>query len=102
MKSLIIYSSTDGHTKKICKFINSNSIKNNFEILSINSVLDFNLEKYDLIVVAASIRYGKHKSEVLEFVNRNVETLNKKKVFSFQLMLLLENLKKTPRKPIRT
>ena len=85
MKSLIIYSSTDGHTKNICEFINSNSIKNKFEILSINSALDFDLEKYDLIVVAASIRYGKHKPEVLEFVNRNLETLNKKKSVFFSV-----------------
>ena len=94
MKSLIIYSSTDGHTKKICKFINSNSIKNNFEILSINSVLDFNLEKYDLIVIAASIRYGKHKSEVLEFVNRNLETLNKKKSVFFSVNVVARKSEK--------
>ena len=79
MKSLILYSSTDGHTKKICDFINANSTKNNFEILSINNVLDFDLEKYELIVLGASIRYGKHKAEVLKFVNRNLETLNRKK-----------------------
>ena len=66
MKSLILYSSTDGHTKKICDFINANSIKNNFEILSINNVLDLNLEKYELIVLGASIRYGKHKKNVLK------------------------------------
>tara|TARA_B100001121_G_scaffold292196_1_gene293642 strand:+ start:924 stop:1442 length:519 start_codon:yes stop_codon:yes gene_type:complete len=79
MKSLILYSSTDGHTKKICDFINANSIKNNFEILSINNVLDLNLEKYELIVLGASIRYGKHKKNVLKFVNRNLEILNRKK-----------------------
>ena len=79
MKSLILYSSTDGHTKKICDFINANSTKNNFEILSINNVLDLNLEKYELIVLGASIRYGKHKKNVLKFVNRNLETLNRKK-----------------------
>ncbi len=79
MKSLILYSSTDGHTKKICDFINANTTKNNFEILSINNVLDFDLEKYELIVLGASIRYGKHKVEVLKFVNRNLETLNRKK-----------------------
>ena len=85
MKSLIIYSTTDGHTKKICEFINSNSIKNSFEILSFNSILNLNLEKYNLIVIAASIRYGKHKPEVLEFVNKNLQILNKKKRVFFSV-----------------
>tara|TARA_Y100001970_G_C13931194_1_gene698336 strand:+ start:85 stop:603 length:519 start_codon:yes stop_codon:yes gene_type:complete len=85
MKSLIIYSTTDGHTKKICEFINSNSIKNSFEILSFNSILNLNLEKYNLIVIAASIRYGKHKPEVLEFVNKNLQILNKKKSVFFSV-----------------
>ena len=85
MKSLIIYSTTDGHTKKICEFINSNSIKNSFEILSFNSILNLNLEKYNLIIIAASIRYGKHKPEVLEFVNKNLQILNKKKSVFFSV-----------------
>ena len=46
--SLIIYSSTDGHTKKICKYILSIiEQKYNTKLISINSVHFEALEEYD-------------------------------------------------------
>ena len=63
MKSLLIYSSTDGQTKKICEVIKSNSIsKESFELLSIDEAFKINLSDYDQIIIGASIRYGKHLS----------------------------------------
>ena len=79
MKSIIIYSTTDGHTKKICDFINSNSNKNNFEVLSINHISDLDIEKYELIVLGASIRYGKYSPLVFKFVKNYKKILIKKK-----------------------
>ena len=79
MKSIIIYSTTDGHTKKICDFINSNSNKNNFEVLSINHISDLDIEKYELIVLGASIRYGKYSPLVFKFVKSYKKILSKKK-----------------------
>ena len=79
MKSILIYSTTDGHTKKICDFIKSNSIKNNFDIFSINKINEINLSNYELIVLGASIRYGKHNRIIYNFIRNNKEILNSKK-----------------------
>ena len=80
MKStLIIYSTTDGQTKNICsrigKFL-SNDIPS--KILSISEVKNDDIEKYDRVIIGASIRYGKHRKELFEFIETNLDELTKK------------------------
>ena len=66
MEDLIIYSSTDGQTKKICETIKSHiSSNNNLKIISLNEALNLNLEKCKKIILGASIRYGRHNKKVL-------------------------------------
>tara|TARA_B100001113_G_scaffold303299_1_gene263145 strand:- start:1265 stop:1783 length:519 start_codon:yes stop_codon:yes gene_type:complete len=79
MKSLILYSTTDGHTKKISEFIKLNSKKNNFQILPIDETYNISLADYDLIVIGASIRYGNHNPKVFKFIKQNIEVLKKAK-----------------------
>ena len=57
MKSLIIYSSTDGQTKKICEKI-SDHLKNkiSFDLVSVDKAFDLNFENYEKIIIGASIR----------------------------------------------
>ena len=77
--SLIIYSSTDGHTKKICEYILLIiKQKYNTKLISITSVQCETLEKYDLIIIGASIRYGKHKPEIYDFIEKHKLILNSK------------------------
>ena len=80
MKSAIIYSSTDGQTKKICEVIKENLL-NRYEhkIISIENSIKFNFDNYDYIIIGASIRYGRHNSKVLDFVRSNSELLKEKK-----------------------
>ena len=95
MKSIIIYSTTDGHTKKICDFINSNSNKNNFEVLSINHISDLDIEKYELIVLGASIRYGKYSPLVFKFVKNYKKILIKKKNAFFSVNVVARKPEKS-------
>ena len=76
-KNLIIYSTTDGHTKKICNYI-SEKLEQKFrsKVISLNKSENIDLTKYDLTIVGASIRYGKHKSELYSFIHRNLAQLN--------------------------
>jgi len=76
---LIIYSTTDGHTLTISKTI-ANYLKTNSNILItplINCKKD-DLKNNDLIIIGASIRYGKHNPKVKEFIDNNLEILNDK------------------------
>ena len=70
MKStLIIYSSTDGQTKNICLRIGE-TLSNDVppKIISLSEASSSDIEKYDQIIIGASIRYGKHKKELFEFL----------------------------------
>ncbi len=80
MNSLIIYSTTDGQTKKICETIKDSSInKNSYEILSLEEAFSKKIESYDQIIIGASIRYGKHSPKVYKFIDENKVILDKKK-----------------------
>lgn len=77
---LIIYSTTDGHTKEICQRLKlvieleSHQVR----LVSIKECSDIDLQPFDKIVLGASIRYGKHSPLVTEFISRNEQILNAK------------------------
>ena len=78
-KTAIIFSSTDGHTEKICKKITD--ILQHASMVSLSSIEEadsLELENFDFIIIGASIRYGKHKPNLFKFINKNLEVLNKK------------------------
>ena len=82
---LIVYSSTDGHTKIICdrikNLLNSTS---SIKVLSIIDAKEQDLSKFSKIIIGASIRYGKHSKELYKFIERNKNLLNQKQnVFFF-------------------
>tara|TARA_B100000902_G_scaffold95012_1_gene97851 strand:- start:96 stop:623 length:528 start_codon:yes stop_codon:yes gene_type:complete len=77
--SLIIYSSTDGHTKTICDRIIKFSNKTNLvKIISLNEALKFDISKFDKIIIGASIRYGKHSKDLYKFIKLNKSILDSK------------------------
>ena len=83
--TLIIYSSTDGHTKTICKRL-TNFLKDRDEIkvISLDDAKKFELSEFTKIIIGASIRYGRHSKELYKFVNSNKDILNQKQsVFFF-------------------
>lgn len=95
-KKLILYSTTDGQTLKICERIKT-IVSSEIDIVSIDNIKSIKLDLYDLIIVGASIRYGKHKLEVSNFVLNNKEVLESKKTafFSVNAVARKEN-KNTP------
>ncbi len=78
---LIIYSTTDGHTKKIAEFIRDRLTDKNYQVESFNVLdsIDVHIEKYEKVIVAASIRYGKFRRPLRQFISRNESKLNKVK-----------------------
>ena len=88
-KSVIIYSTVDGQTLKIC-----NKLKEQFEEqnqdVSLFSVDDFKEEisSYDKVIIGASIRYGVHNKSVIEFINKNKKELDTKKTVFFSVNLV--------------
>jgi menaquinone-dependent protoporphyrinogen oxidase len=77
---LIIYSTTDGHTKKICERLQDVMEQQAHEVtlVSVNDNPQLDLSLFDKIVIGASIRYGKHRPEVVDYINRNARLLASK------------------------
>ena len=82
--TLIIYSSTDGHTKNICKRI-SNFLdnKNEAKIMSLDDATKLDLSAFNKIIIGASIRYGKHSKKLYEFITLNKNVLDQKQSIFF-------------------
>jgi len=74
---LIVYSTTDGQTRKICERLKQvvEARPHRVELVAIGDASRVRLESFDKIVLGASIRYGKHRKEVYEFVRANRKIL---------------------------
>ena len=78
-KAVIIYSTTDGQTKRICEFLKQKlEAKINIDLFSIEEIDRAELNLYDKIIIGASIRYGKHNPKLYKFVEKNIEVLKAK------------------------
>ena len=85
-KTAVIYSSTDGHTVRICeKIIEIIKHKSMVSLCSIEEADSLDLESFDFILVGASIRYGNHKASLFRFIKRNLDVLNKKQTAFFNV-----------------
>jgi len=94
--TLIIYSSTDGHTKTICRRL-TNFLKDGSEIkiISLEEARKFDLSKFNKIIIGASIRYGKHSNELYKFVDLNKDVLNQKQSVFFSVNVVARKPEKS-------
>jgi menaquinone-dependent protoporphyrinogen oxidase len=77
-KILFLYSTTDGHTRTICSRLKAAVERDGHEAV-LHSIVEEptpDLGAFDKIVVGASIRYGKHKPHLFEFVERHRAVLD--------------------------
>ena len=77
---LIIYSTTDGHTRRICERLKevAEIAGNRIVIVFVDEEPNVDLQPYDKVVIGASIRYGKHSPQIREFIRRNEKILESK------------------------
>jgi len=77
---LIIYSTTDGHTREICRRLRQVVEQQGHQVtlISIDDEQNVDLGSFDKIILGASIRYGKHHRKVYEFIKRNAQLLDSK------------------------
>ena len=77
---LIIYSTTDGHTRTICDRLQRvvEEQKHQVAVSWMSDEPDIDLQSFDKVVIGASIRYGKHQPQVFDFIEKNQATLERK------------------------
>jgi len=80
MQTLIIYSTIDGQTLEICRKIKSlaEQVGEQVSLVTLEQAEALNLADFDKVLIGASIRYGKHRPELYQFVNRNHAVLDTK------------------------
>jgi menaquinone-dependent protoporphyrinogen oxidase len=74
---LIAYSTTDGHTKRICERLQRviEGQAHKVTLAPINDERQVKLDSFDTVVIGASIRYGRHRPQVFEFIRKNQQAL---------------------------
>lgn len=70
---LIVYSSHDGQTLKICQTLQDiiQSTGQHVTLISVEATGQFDIDSFDKIIVGASIRYGKHSPKIIAFIQNN-------------------------------
>ena len=93
--SLIIFSTTDGHTKKICEkiknFLNNEKL---VKIVSLDEATKLDLSEFQRIIIGASIRYGKHSRELYKFIKLNKRILDQKESVFFSVNVVARKYEK--------
>lgn len=95
-KILILYSTTDGHTRKICTRLQT-IIEQQGDQVTVISIDDNNcpaLDSFDKIVIGASIRYGKHQPQVFRFIEENRSLLEQKPNAFFSVNVVARKMQK--------
>ena len=85
----IIYSTVDGQTKKICGFI-VDLLKKQQITATLYSIDEFNanINDFSILIIGASIRYGKHNEKIIKFISDHRDNLDKIKTAFFSVNLV--------------
>ncbi len=97
-KTLLLYSTNYGLSKKICETIQASLAKRG-ESAEVVPLVGHTVDpkSYDAIVIGASIRHGKHNPAVLEFIRAHRALLESKPSALFSVNLVARKpLKNTP------
>lgn len=77
---LIAYSTVDGHTRRICEHVQQSLRSGGHDVtlasLSTGGIPD--VRAFGKVVVGASIRYGKHRQEVFDFIRLHQHALQER------------------------
>jgi len=93
---LIIYSTTDGHTRSICERLKQvvEAPGHSVEIAWMSEHPDIDLQPFDKVIIGASIRYGKHQPQVFEFIKKNQASLESKPSAFFSVNVVARKAEK--------
>ena len=92
-KTLITYSTVDGQTKRISEKLAKLATHSWVDVLPISNQI--NLDSYKTIIIGASIRYGKYRNEVFNFIENNIQTLNVKENAFFSVNVVARKPEKS-------
>jgi len=96
---LILYQTTDGHTRKIClrlqKVIEQQEQGTQVTVEAIETGHRLQLDTFDKIIIGASIRYGKHRPSVYQFIRQHQQVLEQKPNAFFSVNVVARKAQKS-------
>ncbi|QYK04518.1 menaquinone-dependent protoporphyrinogen IX dehydrogenase [Shewanella zhangzhouensis] len=87
-KTLILFSTVHGQTRKICDRIAEVMRGLDHEVTLMPLEQAPSLEGFDKVVLGASIRHGKHNSAVYQFIEQNLDALRSRAGAFFSVSLV--------------
>jgi menaquinone-dependent protoporphyrinogen oxidase len=82
MKTAIIYTTSHGCTEK-CVHTIANELETNITIFNIETEQGLDLTNYETIIIGGSIHIGSINKKIKKFIDKNLDTLSKKKLGLF-------------------
>lgn len=75
-KALLLYSSSDGQTVKILRYI-EDELANSYQcdLVNLNEIPAVNFAQYDKVLIGASVRYGHLNKKLYKFIENNLLAL---------------------------
>lgn len=75
---LLLYSTTDGHTRKICERLQQviELQPHQVTLACVDDEPEITPHAFDTVVIGASIRYGRHRPQVLRYIERHAQALD--------------------------
>jgi menaquinone-dependent protoporphyrinogen oxidase len=89
-KTLIVYSTTDGQTRKICERLQQLAQAQGQEVtlVSVSEQPTIDPADFDRVVIGASIRYGHHSPQIVEYIDRHQKALESRPNAFFSVNLV--------------
>lgn len=87
---LVLYSTTDGQTLRICQRIQQqlDAAGHLVTLCAIDAAESLDLSVFDKLVIGASIRYGKHRPQVFAFVKAHLAQLAQRPTAFFSVNIV--------------
>ena len=82
-KALFLYSTCEGQTKKIFQHIDGQLDGYDCDFVDLHTIDDIDFEKYERVLVGASIRYGHLNKKLYQFIERNLKAIQTRKAAFF-------------------
>ncbi len=82
MKTVIIYTTKHGCTDK-CAHTLANEMETNATVVNLETERNINITEYETVIIGGSIHAGMLNKKVKSFIDKNLDTLSKKKLGLF-------------------
>jgi len=81
MKFLTLYATTEGQTRKVANFVAHHLSERGHETLCVDAEQvpkELDIHDFDGVLIAASLHLGRYQPEIVEFVRRHVDKIDRK------------------------